>query len=340
MKPSKVRIEAVAQKAGVSPTAVSFAFNNPYRLNAQTVERILDAAHELGYTPNPHARALLAKSIGVIGILTPQSLPSIFANPFFAAFHEGVGHVCDQHNLSLLTLSSVSGSLAQASANAPVDGLIVVGLDEPHPEIDLLHRRKMPFVIVDGDASVAPSVNVDDESGAYAAAAFLLEAGHRDIACLTFELDYSTTHHDKIYGVGQRRLDGYKRAFADYRASWRDEYLLPTVASAAAGAEAFHRLWQQENPPTAILAVADIMAIGVLQAAVASGLRVPDDLAVIGYDDIPLAAWTTPALTTVHQPIIEKGEIATQQLLARIAGEIPAELKIQLPTTLVIRQSA
>jgi DNA-binding LacI/PurR family transcriptional regulator len=340
MKPTKVRIEAVAQKAGVSPTAVSFAFNNPHRLNAQTVVRILDAARDLGYSPNPHARALLAKSIGVIGILTPQSLPSIFANPFFAAFHEGVGSVCDQHNLSLLTISSVSGSLAQASANAPVDGLIVVGLDEPHPEIEVLHRRKMPFVIVDGNATVAPSVNVDDEGGAYAAAAFLLERGHREIACLTFERDYSATHHDKVYGVGQRRLEGYKHAFHDHEVPWQDKLLTPTVASIAAGEEAFHRLWGQRNRPTAVLAVADIIAIGILQAAVASGVRVPDDLAIIGFDDIPHAAWTTPPLTTVYQPIMDKGEIATQQLLSLIAGEIPAELNIQLPTTLIIRQSA
>ena len=340
MKSTKVRIEAVAQKAGVSPTAVSFAFNNPHRLNAQTVTRILEVANELGYSPNPHARALLAKSIGVIGILTPQSLPSIFANPFFSAFHEGVGRICDQHNFSLLTISSVSGSLAQASANAPVDGLIVVGLDEGHPEIEVLHRRKMPFVIVDGDATVAPSVNVDDESGAYEAAAFLLERGHREIACLTFEMDYSDAHPVKVYGVGQRRLEGYKRAFRDYGLTWDDGYLTPTFTSAAGGSEVFQKLWQQETRPTAILAIADIIAVGVLQAAVASGVRVPDDLAIIGFDDIPQATWTTPPLTTVHQPIMEKGEIATQQLLSLISGVVPTELKLQLPTTLVTRQSA
>jgi DNA-binding LacI/PurR family transcriptional regulator len=340
MRLTKVRIEDVAQKAGVSPTAVSFAFNNPHRLNAQTVIRILDAAQEMGYTPNPHARALLAKSIGVIGILTPQSLPSIFANPFFAAFHEGVGRICDEHNLSLLTISSVSGSLTQASANAPVDGIIVVGLDERHPDIEQLHRRKMPFVIVDGDALVAPSVNVDDEGGAYDAAAYLLERGHRNIACLTFEMDYSDIHPNKVYGVGQRRLEGYKRAFSEYGITWSDTCLNPTFASVAAGAEAFRELWKAPKRPTAILALADIIAIGVLQAAASIGLRLPHDLAVIGFDDIPQSMWTTPSLTTVSQPVVEKGEIAAQQLLSLISGEPPAELKIQLPTRLVIRQSA
>jgi DNA-binding LacI/PurR family transcriptional regulator len=340
MRPTKVRIEDVAQKAGVSPTAVSFAFNNPHRLNPQTVVRILKTAQEMGYSPNPHARALLAKSIGVIGILTPQSLPSIFANPFFAAFHEGVGRICDEHNLSLLTISSVSGSLTQASANAPVDGIIVVGLDERHPEIEQLHRRKMPFVIVDGDSVIAPSVNVDDEGGAYEAASYLLERGHRDIVCLTFEMDYSDIHPDKVYGVGQRRLEGYKRAFRDHAIPWNDDCLIPTFTSVAAGAEAFHELWNAPKRPTAVLAIADIIAVGVIQAATAVGVRFPDELAVIGFDDIPQAMWTTPALTTVHQPVAEKGEIAAQQLLALISGETPAELKIQLPTRLVSRQSA
>lgn len=340
MKSVKVRIEAVAQKAGVSPTAVSFAFNNPHRLNAQTVVRILETANELGYSPNPHARALLARSVGVIGILTPQSLPSIFANPFFAAFHEGVGRVCDEHNLSLLTISSVSSSLTQASANAPVDGLIVVGLDEGHNEIELLHRRKMPFVIVDGDAAVAPSINVDDEGGACEAASYLLRRGHRDIVCLTFEMDYSAIHPDKVYGVGQRRLEGYKRAFREAKVPWSDDCLFPTFAIATAGSEVFQTLWNAGKRPTAVLAIADIIAIGVLQAATAIGLRMPDDLAVIGFDDIPQAMWTTPTLTTVHQPIMEKGEIAAQQLLSLISGEIPAELKIQLPTKLALRQSA
>ncbi len=339
MKTTRVRIEDVAQKAGVSPTAVSFAFNSPHRLNPQTVVRILEVANELGYSPNPHARALLARSIGVIGILTPQSLPSIFANPFFASFHEGVGRICDEHNLSLLTISSVSGSLAQASANAPVDGLIVVGLDERHPEIEFLHRRKMPFVIVDGDADIAPSVNVDDEGGAYAAATYLLERGHRDIVCLTFEMDYSDIHPDKVYGVGQRRLKGYKRAFAEYAILWSDDHLISAFTSAAAGAEVFQALWQTGKRPTAILAIADIIAVGVLQAASAIGIQIPNDLAVIGFDDIPQAMWTTPTLTTIHQPIMEKGEIAAQQLLGLISGDIPSELKIQLPTTFVPRQS-
>ncbi len=342
MAPRNVRIADVAREAGVSATAVSFAFNNPERLNAQTVERILAVAHHLGYAPNPHARALLTKSVGVLGVLVPQSIPSIFANPFFSALYEGIGQVCEDNGLSLLTISPVSGSLAKAVANAPVDGFIVVGLSENHEDIDILHRRRVPFVIIDGDASIAPSVNVDDEHGAWQAADFLLRQGHRDILCLTFEIDY-TGEQSKIWGVGKRRLDGYKKAFEEYDVAWHDEWLVPTATSMTAGSESFRVAWKMRTSmgsrPTAVLAVSDAIAIGALQAIRDVGLRVPEDIAVIGFDDIPLAAWTRPTLTTVRQPIVEKGETAAQLLLNLIASEAVPTPQVKLSTELVLRQS-
>jgi alanine racemase len=338
MKRPGVRIEDVAKQAGVSPTAVSFAFNNPHRLSPNTVQRIQDIARELGYAPNPHARALLTKSVGVIGILTPQSLPSIFANPFFAGLHEGIGRVCEENGLSLLTISPVAGSLIDAIAKAPVDGLIVVGVNEDDESLIPLHRRGMPFVIIDGDSHGVPSVNVNDERGAWEAANYLLASGHRSIACMTFEVDYTDSHRD-IYGVGRRRLEGYKRAFNEYGVAWDDACLVPTSATMAAGVEMFREVWERTRP-TAVLAIADVVAVGVLQAAFELGLQVPGDLAVIGYDDIPQATWTRPQLTTVRQPIIEKGELAAQMLLALISGDIPVEKHIVLTTELVIRESA
>jgi alanine racemase len=340
MQQPKVRIEDVARESRVSPTAVSFAFNNPQRLNPQTVSRILEVANQLGYSPNPHARALLAKSVGVIGILTPQSLPSIFANPFYAAFYEGVGQVCEEHNLSLLTISPVSSSLAEATAKAPVDGLIVMGMNEDHDEIELLRRRNMRFVIVDGDAAHTPSVNVDDEHGAWAAADHLLRLGHRRISIMTFETDYI---RNSIFGVGERRINGFRRAFAEHGIPWEDVGLLPTQTNAHSGAENFRALWEQTKPrqrPTAIATVADIIAVGVLEAAQALGVPVPNQLSVVGYDDLPLSRLIRPTLTTIRQPILEKGEAAAQLLLALISGEAKSRTRVILPTELVIRESS
>ncbi len=337
MKQSAVRIEQVAEQAGVSPTAVSFAFNYPDRLNAKTVKRILDVADALGYVPNPYARALLAKSLGVIGILTPQTLRSVFINPFFANFYEGVGRICEESQLSLLTLSPVAGSLGETVAKVPVDGLIVVGLSEDHEEVELLRRRNIPYVIVDGDTRDGLSVNIEDENGAWQAADYLLSHGHRKIACLIFEPDYFNLNGS--YGVGQRRLKGYQRAFADHGVPWDKRRVIPTPASTQGGAETLQKLWARANKPSAILAIADVIAIGVLLAAAQLGIRVPDDLAVIGFDNISQALWTQPPLTTIHQPIIEKGELAARLLLALIADEIPEQKNYVLPAELIVRKS-
>src|SRR5207248_397811 len=209
----RVTIHDVAGKAGVSTAAVSHAFNDPERLRATTVTRILDAARELGYAPNPHARALHSQRVGVLGVLFPQPIATVFANPFFASFLEGIGSVTDERGIGLLTVTPVGGSLERAIAAAPVDGFVIIGLDERHADVTLLHKRGVPFVVVDGDAETASSVNVDDEGGAHAAADLLLDRGHREILVLTFHAPPEEL--DKDLGVRGRRLRGYRRAFVD-----------------------------------------------------------------------------------------------------------------------------
>mgnify|MGYP005848684037 CR=1 FL=1 len=331
----RVTITDVARLAGVSPTAVSFAFNNPSQLNPATVSRILNAARELGYAPNPLARTLLSGRVGVLGVLVPQALVAIFANPFFASFLQGVGSVCDDHGLTLLVVPPLDGSLDGAIARAPVDGLIIVGLNEHHHEVAPLLKRRVPFVIVDGDAEVASSVNIDDESGAYAAAAHLLAHGQRDVLILTFETPY--THLDNVYyGVGGRRLRGYRRAFIEYGVAWRDNWLLPSLSTVEGGEQSFNAAWDAGLRPTAVLAVSDAIAIGAIKAAQQRGLRIPQDIEIIGFDDIPLAELIQPALSTVRQPIIEKGRIAAELLIAALEGTSSPE-RVLLPTELILR---
>ena len=177
----RVTIHDVAGKAGVSTAAVSHAFNDPERLRATTVTRILDAARELGYAPNPHARALHSQRVGVLGVLFPQPIATVFANPFFASFLEGIGSVTDERGIGLLTVTPLGGSLERAIAAAPVDGFVIIGLDERHAEVAPLRKRGVPFVVVDGDAETASSVNVDDEGGAVTAIERLSSLSREDI---------------------------------------------------------------------------------------------------------------------------------------------------------------
>jgi DNA-binding LacI/PurR family transcriptional regulator len=333
----RVTIHDVAGKAGVSAAAVSHAFNDPERLRATTVERILVAARDLGYAPNPHARALHSRRVGVIGVLFPQPIATVFANPFFASFLEGIGSVTDEQGIGLLTVTPLRGSLEHAIASAPVDGFVIIGLDERHGEVAPLRKRGVPFVIVDGDALTASSVNVDDEAGAYAAADLLLERGHRDVLALTFETPQEHLDNPR-YGVGGRRLRGYRRAFADRSLRMRGDWLIPTAVTLQGGDDAFRTAWERGARPTAVLAVSDIIAMGALRAARRLGVRVPEDLEVIGFDDIPLAAASQPPLSTVHQPIPEKGRVAIRLLIRELDEGGPRE-RIVLRTDLVLRES-
>lgn len=333
----RVTIHDVAGKAGVSTAAVSHAFNDPERLRATTVERILVAARELGYAPNPHARALHSRRVGVLGVLFPQPIATVFANPFFSSFLEGVGSVTDEQGIGLLTVTPLRGSLEHAIASAPVDGFVIIGLDERHGEVAPLRKRGVPFVIVDGDSQTASSVNVDDESGAYAAADLLLDRGHRDVLVLTFETPQEHLDNPR-YGVGGRRLRGYRRAFAERSLRLRSDWLMPTPVTLQGGDEALSAAWARGDRPTALLAVSDIIAMGALRAARRLGLRVPEDLEVIGFDDIPIAAASQPPLSTVHQPIPEKGRVAIRLLIRELDEGGPRE-RIVLPTELVLRES-
>src|SRR5438874_4201635 len=331
----RVTLQNAPAHAGASTAAASDAFNDPERLRATTVTRILDAARELGYAPNPHARALHSQRVGVLGVLFPQPIATVFANPFFASFLEGIGSVTDERGIGLLTVTPVGGSLERAIAAAPVDGVVIIGLDERNADVAPLRKRGVPFVVVDGDAETASSVNVDDEGGAHAAAEFLLERGHREVLALTFHAPPAEL--DKDLGVRGRRLRGYRRAFVDHGLSLDDGAIVRTFVTLAGGDTAFAQAWATRARPTAVPAASDIMAIGAMRAAKSLGLRVPGDLEVIGFDDIPTAAASDPALSTIHQPITEKGRVATRLLIRELDEARPRE-RIALPTELLLRE--
>jgi len=182
---SRVTIADVAGAAGVSKTAVSFAFNNPEKLGTATLERVLRVAQDLGYTPHPAARALSMRRSGTIGVLIPQSVSMVFANPFMGELMQGLGELFEQHDLSVLLVPPLNGSLEGAIRQASVDGFISLGLNPDDRELDTLDRIGIPVVLVDSEASEShPTVNVDDAGGAEEAAQHVLDLGHRRIAVI------------------------------------------------------------------------------------------------------------------------------------------------------------
>jgi DNA-binding LacI/PurR family transcriptional regulator len=313
---------------------VSFAFNNPDRLGPATLERVLGVAHDLGYTPHPAARALSMRRSGTIGVLIPQRLSAVFANPFMSELIQGLGELCEEHDLTLLLVPPLDGSLEGAIRQASVDGFISLGLAPEDHAIEVLDHIGLPTVLIDSEESPQhPVVNVDDRGGAHEAAAHLLRLGHSQLAIVVLpparaEMGYTP--------AATRRLAGYRAAIeaADAPAP----HLVTAGISVGAGTRAFESLPTGTHRPTGVLVMSDMAAIGVIAAAQAVGMRVPGDLSVVGFDDLPASAWTNPPLTTVRQPIVEKGRIAARMLIERMKGrgvESPAPLR----TTLVVRAS-
>jgi alanine racemase len=323
----------------VSKTAVSFAFNAPDRLAPDTAERIRDVARRLGYTPHPVARMLTQRQTMTIGVLTPQALSVMFGNPFFGAFSEGVALAAEELGYGLHFLSPLHGSLVRALTTATVDGVVVIGLSSEHPEVDQIRRSGVPIVLVDSEALPEyGSVEVDDVGGARAAGRHIIELGHREVAVIGVEPPAPGVLDPG--GVTNRRLQGYREAFAAAGVHLTDERVALGPATVEGGIAAARALWRSGSRPTAILAMSDAMAIGAMRVMRDLGLDVPRDVSVIGFDDIDLASLVDPALTTVHQPIRRKGEEAVRALLALVAGDSGASAEHRtLETRLIVRAS-
>jgi DNA-binding LacI/PurR family transcriptional regulator len=337
---SRPRIADVAREAGVSKTAVSFAFNSPDRLAPDTAQRIRLVAEQLGYTPHPVARMLSQRETRTIGVLTPQALSVIFANPFFGAFSAGVAIAAEELGYALTFISPLHGSLAMAMGRATVDGVVAIGLGDDHAEVEMIRRAGVPLVLVDS-ASLPEhgSIDVDDVGGARAAAEHVIALGHRDVLVVGVEppAPARSTDPDSVTG---RRLRGYRAAFEAIGSSIPGERIVLGPASIDGGIAALGDAWGRGLRPTAVLAMSDAMAIGVMRAVRDRGLAVPDEVSIVGFDDIDLAQHVDPPLTTVQQPIRRKGEEAVRLLLTviELRGQARPEHR-RLETRLVVRGS-
>jgi DNA-binding LacI/PurR family transcriptional regulator len=334
------RIADVAREAGVSKTAVSFAFNSPGRLAPETAIRIREVAETLGYRPHPVARMLSQRRTRALGILVPQALSVVFSNPFFGAFAEGVALATEDSGYALHFIAPVRGSLARAIGRATVDGVVAIGLSARHPEVEAIERSGIAMVLVDSSSLAEhPSVESADEEGARAAAEHLIGLGHRDFLVIGVEPAPSGVDEDPD-SVLSRRLRGYRSALDGAALDLPEGGLVVGPASIEGGRAAFHRAWEDGLRPTAVLAMSDATAIGAMQGARDLQLSVPGEVSVVGFDDVEMAQHTDPPLTTVHQPIRRKGEEAARLLLSLLAGRgADAPEHRMLATRLIVRAS-
>jgi DNA-binding LacI/PurR family transcriptional regulator len=340
IKEDKVTIKDIAEKAGVSKTSVSFAFNDPGRLPEATVQRILEVAEELGYIPDPVARSMITGRTCTLGVLVPQPIPEIIRNPFLSEFLEGVGEVCTKAGFSLMIVPPLEGSINRAIINAAVDGFLTLGLEPFKAAMVVLKKRAVPYVMVDGDpVEGVPAVNVDDETGSREAMRFVLSAGHRDVTILAIRSGKEGRYREYA-GTLRRRMAGYLTALSEYGLELDGNHvrLLECASTASGGRSAFQEIWKGKHRPTALVAMSDILAIGAMGAARDAGVRITEDLSIIGFDDLPISSWVNPPLTTISQPLRRKGKLAADMLVKHIEGQIEPE-HLVLRTQLIVRES-
>lgn len=352
--PGRVTLKDIAKELGVAVSTVSNAYNRPDQLSDSLRSTVLETAARLGYCgPDPAARGLRRGVSNVIGVAYPSQLAYAFTDPGAALLIEGVAHEAEAAGLALLLIGmpDVSGAGAPLPiTTANVDGLIVHSFAEGDPLYGAAIARRLPMVMVDNPAiDGMPSVSIDDEGGARAAAEHLLARGHTRLGIASLEFTFnavggiadSARQAQASYLAVRARLAGYRAAVEAAGLDWtRDVVVFETTNHRTEDGEiAAAALLEQEPRPTAILAMSDQLAFGVLAHLRRSGIEVPAEVAVVGYDDLPAAALHTPALTTVHQPTREKGRQAGRLMVGLLRGEGPLK-SVSLPTRLVVRESS
>ncbi|MBC7248696.1 MAG: LacI family DNA-binding transcriptional regulator [Anaerolineae bacterium] len=327
-------LEEVAQIAGVSRSTVSRVINNHPNVRAETRERVWQAIQECGYQPHAVARSLVTNRTRIVGMVIPETVTTLFTDPFFPLLLQGATEACNTHHYQLL-LSLFNDPTGQEKTyqrvmrSGYVDGVIVASASLQDPVIPSLLRDGIPFVSVGRHPDEQINyVDVDNVNGARMAVEHLIQLGHRRIGTITGPLDMIS---------GQDRLRGYRQALAAHDLPIEEELIVEGDFRESGGVAGMQRLLSAS--PSAVFVASDIMALGALKALRQENLRVPQDISLVGFDDIPLASALEPPLTTVRQPVRRMGALAVEMLLDLIEHPGAGPRRIVLPTQLVIRKS-
>ncbi len=340
-------LATVAAELGVSAATVSNVFNRPERVTRELRERVLATAERQAYAgPDPAARQLSRGRTDTMGLLFTGELSYAFRDPAAVAFLEGLSLSCQTAELNLLVISAESTRhRSSAVGNAVVDGFVVYSVREDDPHLKQILDRKLPTVVVDSphDPLGADWVGPDDRAGARSLGEVIVALGHRRIGAIAAGMAgqrYSGPGDDYRLVTGpqsvyRQRILGLGDALAAAGITDLPVEIRPTNTEAE-GADALNALLDRRPDLTAVCALMDVMALGALDAARERGLSVPADLTITGYDDIPKAA--AAGLTTVSQPLVDKGRIAGELYLSHRPGSVPR--RRTLPTQVQARMTS
>ncbi len=326
-------IKDVAKHAGVSTSTVSHVLNKTRYVSVDIIKRVMQSIEILNYTPSALARSLKSKNTRTFGMLVTTS-----TNPFFAEVVKGVERRCYEQGYNLL-LCNTEGDLTRLDFNIDtllqkqVDGLLLMSDEIASHHLNIFSRHKpVPTVILDCGEANFPCDKIRDNSrqGGYIATSYLIEKGHTKIGCISGPRDKQAT---------SERFAGYLQAMQEHDLEINQAWHAFGNFECEGGKQAFETIYAKGELPTAVFVCNDMMAMGVISAANRYNVAVPGDLSVIGYDDIKLAKYICPALTTIHQPKFNLGQKAFDTLLDKIKSNREESVEINLEPTLMVRDS-
>jgi LacI family transcriptional regulator len=328
-------IHDVAKRAGVGSITVSRVINNSGYSSAETRERVEKAVAELGYVPNTLARSLRSKRTNTLALLLTD-----ITNPFFTTLARGVEDAASTAGYTLIFCNSDESAVKESTyvnilLQKQVDGFLLVPAQSKTSAIELIRGRGVPVVVLDRavPGMAVDVVRCDSEEGMFQLTRLLISLGHRNITSLSGPEGVSTADD---------RVAGYRRALNSAGIAPDAQYILRGELTQDGGYEMARRALQLPQRPTGIVAANNFITIGAMKALQEAGERVPDDIALVGFDDLPPAMVTFPFFTVASQPAYEMGRIATELLLKRLQsrGADDSHEEVVLPTQIIVRRSS
>lgn len=332
----RVTINDVAAASGVSKATVSYVLNGKKKVSEETKNKILDVIQKMGFVPDLNARGLSNKDTKLIGVVIPQTEPGtklMFHNYFYSELLENIEYHARQLGYHvIISATDVTQDYLNLIQERNLDGVIIVGTYQ-NEFYNQLHKLEVPVVLVDSYCKYDwfQTIRIDDAHSSYIATKYILEQGHKEVALVTGRIQKD--------GVMQKRLEGFKQALFEAGIEFNENSLFETTVDYESGVNVAPNILSRNKNFTAVIATADVIAVGLIKGFHNCGVRVPEDISIMGFDDLLISQYIVPGLTTIKQPISVKGEKAVNMLVENMKDPYMKRREEILEVQLVIRGS-
>ena len=336
----KTNIAEIAKLAGVSTATVSYVINDVDKVSEKTKERVRKIMADLDYIPSINARSLSNGQTRLIGVTLPLIAPSdttgtlLETNPFFAEYLGEIHKVISQYGYDILLSGiQVKGKYKNWIQSRGLDGIILLGSYPPdiYEEVKTLNIPTVLTDVYETYANDFHSVNTDDAEGSYTATKHLISLGHKKIGFVGGSIQQSPIHNNRYLGYGKAMLEANLKI--------NNDCVFETLTTFEGGMHLAHRLMKEKFDLTALVVDADIVALGIMKVCQDNGKKIPDELSIVGFDDIQAASFTSPGLTTIRQFISKKGEIAANLIMVDIMANTRTTDSKMVKSKLIVRGS-